>query len=243
MVLLRSLPEFSTMCISAIDFLGDAMNCKGSMFGTIICNDSSWCDSRDEVIDSQSASDRAHEEDLSGRYSDLLDTQSLSSSVHHLLHDSSQLSFQHATGTRRAPDDDIFRLRKSPKESSCNSLPLNELYRCTAWVQDDFSFESEHPKDESKIKCVRIVHWEDRLSDSDSINLKYGCGIFRRNDVIKGAGNKYVFSIQLNRCSAWSLDDSSLIIGDNISSVRRETSPRGSKANMVHWDELVQGTI
>jgi hypothetical protein len=257
MVLLRSLPEFSTMCISAIDFLGDAMyckgsaidylgdalNCKGSVFGTIDCNDSSWCDSRDEVIESKSASDIVYEEDLSTRYGDLLDTQSLSSSIHNLLHDSPQRLGQHAMPTRKISDDDIFRVRKLPQESSRQSLPFNKLNRCTAWIQDDYSFESEQLRDESKMESVRIVHWEDRVHDSDSLNARNGCGIFRPNDVNAEAGNEFLGSCKLHRCSAWSLDDSSLIIDDNVSSVRRASLFRSNQADTVHWDEIVQGTI
>jgi len=243
MVLLRTLPEFSTMCISAIDFLGDTMNCKGSLFGSIYCNESSWCDSRDEVIESKAASDRIQEEDLSSRYGDLLDTQSISSSIHHLLHDSSQRLGQHATATQRTSDDDIFRFRKSPQESSSQSLPFNKLNRCTAWVQDDYSFESENPQDESKIKSIKIVHWEDRVNDSDSLNLKNGCGIFRPNDVTLEGSNEFVGSFNIHRSSAWSLDDSFLIIDGSVASVRRESLVRSNLANIVHWDEIVQGTI
>lgn len=230
------------MCISAIDFLGDAMNCKGSVFGSSIdCNDSSWCDSRDEVIELKSASDRVHEEDLSSRYFDLLDTQSLSSSVHNLLHDSSHRLGQRVMAIRRASDDDIFRFRNSPQESSSQSLPFNKLNRCTAWVQDDCSFESEYPKDESKMKSVRIVDWEDCVNDPDSLSVRRECEIFR--DVNVEASNEFIFSSKLHRCSAWSLDDSSLIINDSVLSVRRESLFRKNQANRVHWDELVQGPI
>lgn len=233
------------MCISAIELLGDAMSCKGSVFSAIDCNDSSWCDSRDEVIEYKSANDGEHEEDLSGRYGDLLDTQSLSSSVHNLLYDSSRRQGQHSmAASRSSSDDDIFRCRRSPLESSCESLPFNKLNRCTAWIQDDYSFESEQFKDESKMESVRIVHWEDRVIDPDFLIAKNGCGIFRPNDGTAKTGNGFCGSFKLHRCSAWSLDDSSsLIIGDNVSSVRRRSYVGGNQANIVHWDELVQGPI
>jgi len=257
MVLLRSLPEFSSMCISAIDFLGDAMyckgspidflgdaiNCKGSIFGTIDCNDAAWCDSRDKVIESKSAKDRDYEEDLSTKYGDLLDTQSLSSSIHNLLCDSPQRQGQHAMPTGRTSDDDIFRFRNSP-QAFRQSFPFNKLNRCTAWIQDDYSFESQQLRDESKTQSVRIVHWEDRVKDSDCLNARNGCGIFRpTNGVNVETGNGFFGSCKLHRCSAWSLDDSSLIIDDNVSSVRRALLVLNNQADTVHWDELVQGTI
>ena len=250
MILLRSMPEFSTMCIGAIDFLGDTMNCKGSVLSSIDCNDSSWCDSRDEeVIESKSASHIAHEEqDLSSRYGDLLDTQSLSSSVHHLLHDSSQRQSQHTTATLPSPsDDDIFRSRNTSQESSNQCLTLNKLNRCTAWIQDDYSFdESERPVEDSKKESdVRIVHWEDRVQDSDSLNAKSGYDIFRSNNVTFGSDSQYFGLCKLHRCAAWSLDgSSSSVVENNISSVRRESLSFGSnEAKIVHWDELVQDVI
>ena len=236
MILLRSLPEFSTMCISAIDFV-DSMNCKGSILSSIDCNDSSWCDSRDEVIESDTVSDKIYEEDLSSRYGELLD-ESMSSSFHNLLHDSSRRLGQHSMSTPRSSDDNIFRCRMPPQESRTQSLPFNDLNRSTAWIQDDYSFESEQPIEESKMESVRIIHWEDRVVDSDFPKLRYGgCGIFRPNS----AANGFCGISKLRRCSAWSLDDSSLIICD--SSVRRQTQFGTNRPNKVHWDERVEGSI
>ena len=226
------------MCINAIELLGDAMHCKGSLLGSIDCNDSSWFESRDEVIESQPVYDRAHEEDLSSRYGDLLDAQSLSSSVRNLLYDSTRRLGQHSMSAQRSSDsDDIFRLRLSPQEPSGQSSPFNKLNRCTAWIQDDYSFESEHPIEESKMESVRAIHWEDRVIDSEFLNVKYGFGIFRPNDLSNG----FCGSSKLNRCLAWSLDDSSLIFRN--SSLRRQSPQGGNRANIVHWDELVEGSI
>jgi len=233
------------MCISAIDFLGDAMNCKGSVLSGIDCNDSSWCDSRDEVVvESKSATKRACEEELSVRYGDLLDTQSLSSSVHHLLHDSSQRLSKQTMTRSRLSDDDIFRSRESPKEEPSNRcLPFNKLNRCTAWVQEDYTIESERPIVESKSEPgVSIVHWEDRLNDSDHVDVKNGCGIFRPNFIL-GPGSIYSGSFKLHRSAAWSLDDSSLVLESEASSVRRNDIVISKKAEIVHWDELVQDSI
>jgi hypothetical protein len=247
MVLLefRSMPDFSTVCISALDFLGDAMNCKGSVLSTIDCNEASWYDSRDEVIESKPGSDGFHEEDLSSRYDSLLDsTQSLSSSLSNLLHDSSQRRGQHSMSTSRIAEDEIFRLKNSPQTTSCHELPFNKLNRCTAWIQDDYSFESEHLREESRIESVRIVHWEDRLNEFDSINMKNGCGIFRPSHITIEAGRGFLGSCRLHRCSAWSLDDdSSLVVDDNVSSARRESRSESNQVYTVHWDELVQGEI
>mmetsp|Transcript_9701 Transcript_9701/g.24170 ORF Transcript_9701/g.24170 Transcript_9701/m.24170 type:complete len:241 (-) Transcript_9701:267-989(-) len=237
MILLRSLPEFTTMCIGAIDFL-DSMNCKGSILGSIDCNDASWCDSRDEVIESESGSDRIYEEDLSSRYGELLH-ESMTSSVQNLLEDSSRQLGQHSMSTPRSSDDDIFRCRMPPQEPSSQPLPFNKLNRSSAWIQDDYSFESEQFVEESKMESVRIIHWEDRVNDSDFPKLQYGCGIFRPNSATTG----FCGSSKLRRCSAWSLDESSLIICDSPVG-RRQTYQMGkNRANIVHWDERVEGTI
>ena len=147
MVLLRSIPELSTIYSNAIDFLGNAMNCKGSssLLDTINCIDSSaWCDSRDEleevVVESSSLSlslslsnkfansnnssntDRGFEEDLSSR--------SLSSSVHQLLYDSSERQSQRTKTdsmpmpmlARQSEDDTIFRSRvEEPTQEASSS--------------------------------------------------------------------------------------------------------------------------
>ena len=233
------------MCISAIETIGDAMNCKGSMLSTIDCNDSAWCDSRDEVTETKCTDVRVYEEDLSSRYGDLLDT-SISSSIHRLLHDSSSHRLDPET-TPRSVGCDIFRCRSSPPECSSQSLPFNQLNRCSAWVQDDFSFESEYPREDSisRVRSVRLVHWEDRLSDSETLDMKNDYGIFRQNELNLKTNNELVGSIKLRRCSAWSLDDSSsLRFDDSFSGVRRrESELRKNQADMVHWDELVQGRI
>lgn len=233
MVLLRSLPEFSTLCINAIELL-DAMNCKGSLLGGIDCNDASWfVESRNEVIESQPDDERCIEDDHSSRYGDLIDTPSLSDSVHNLLCDSSRRSGQ------RSIEDNIFRVRRSSQEPPSISPPSNDLNRCTAWIQDDYSFESEQAREECKMEheSVRIIHWEDRVTDSNFPILKYGCNIFRPSDPT----NEFCGSSKLHRCSAWSTDGSPLILCD--SSVRRQSKHGGDQARVVHWDELVEGAI
>ena len=226
------------MCIGAVDFLGDAMNCKGSVFSTIVCNESSWCDGRDEeIVQSKSANQRVNEDDASGRYGDLIDTQSLSSSVHHLLHDSSQRQRRSPLANTGASSDAIFR---KTQDTTSQSAEFSGLNRCTAWVQDDYSFESERLSDNSRTTSnVRIVHWEDRVSDSESLNSKNGCRIFRPIESASQSDSKCVRGFKLERCAAWSIDESSLI----ASSTRRDTPKIINDAKVVHWDELVQGVI
>lgn len=233
MVLLRSLPEFTTMCINAIELL-DAMNCKGSLLGGIDCNDASWfVESRDEVIESQPDDERCIEEDHSSRYGDLIDTPSLSDSVHNLLCDSSRRSGQ------RSIEENIFRTRRSSQEPPSTSSSFNSLNRCTAWVQDDYSFESEQAREESNMEheSVRIIHWEDRVTDSNFPIQKYGCSIFRPSK----ATDELCGSSKIHRCSAWSMDDSSRMICDSCG--RRQSQQGGDQARVVHWDERVEGAI
>mmetsp|Transcript_27668 Transcript_27668/g.60932 ORF Transcript_27668/g.60932 Transcript_27668/m.60932 type:complete len:247 (+) Transcript_27668:318-1058(+) len=245
MILLRSLPEFSTMCIGAVDFLGDAMNCKGSVFSTVYCNESSCCDGRDEeVLESKSTGHRAYEEDFSGRYGDLLDTHSLSSSVHHLLHDSSQRRLRRTTIEPRVSDDNIFRSRRITQETANQPSAFNQLNRCTAWVQDDYSFESERPSTGlTKKSDVRIVHWEDRVIDPDTLNCVHGCSVFRPNKSTFDSNSKCYGILKLQRCTAWSLDESSFDVENDALSSGRKPIEMSNEAKIVHWDELVEGSI
>ena len=239
MVLLRSLPEFSTMCINAIELLGETMNCKNSMFSSIDCYESSWCDSRDEVIESKPFSYEVHDEDPPSRFGDLLDTQSLSSSVHNLLQDSSQRRSQHPSSEPRTPEDDIFRFRNPAEE--CSSRSLYKLNRCTAWIQDDYSFdESDQFQDEAKMESVRIVHWEDRVSGSECLGPKSGCGIFRPNNPNIEDSNEYLGSCKLHRCLAWSNSDSSILFED---SSLKESIFAMNQPEIIHWDAKIEGPI
>lgn len=244
MVLLRSLPEFSTMCISAIDLLGDVMSCKGSVFGTIDCNQSAWCDSRDEgCTDSTYSCQRTIEEDQSNRYGDLLDTQSLSSSVHNLIHDSSERSLRHAKSPSKKSNMDIFRPPRTAEESSRGTCSL-KLNRCTAWVQDDYSFESECPIQNSEEKSeVRVVHWEDRVIDSNYLNNKNGLAIFRKNNPMLPQSRQGFSLCKLERCTAWSVDDSSWNIENGAHCARDESPVLDEEAKVIHWDELGHGPI
>eukprot|EP00536_Pseudo-nitzschia_multiseries_P005492 jgi/Psemu1/303386/fgenesh1_kg.103_\ len=228
------------MCIGAVDFLGDAMNCKGSVFSTIVCSESSWCDGRDEdVVTSKSSAQRSCDEDISGRYGDLLDTQSLSSSVHHLLHDSSQRRRRRPATTAAISNVNIFR-SKATDEDSNGCAAFGQLNRCTAWVQEDYSVDSEYPSEDlEKRSDTRIIHWEDRLANLESLNAKHGCDIFRRNNSFSHSNNNCSGVFKLQRCTAWSLDDSSLV----VKNVRRESPEISAEAKAVHWDEIVQGSI
>jgi len=240
MILLRSLPEFSTMCIGAVDFLGDAMNCKGSVFSKIVCNESSWSDGRDEeVVVSKSSGQRANDEDLSCRYGNLLETQSLSSSVHNLL-DSSQRRRRPLPTNPVEFSEDIFRSKRATCDDSDECPGFGQLNRCTAWVQDDFSFdETEYPAEEPEKRCDTRIYWEDRIADADSLNTKSGCDIFRRSNSLGDIRSNCTGAFKLERCTAWSLDDSSMV----VKNVRRESPEMSSEAKEVHWDELVKGSI
>jgi len=234
MVILRSIPEFpefSTMCINAIDFVGDAMICKGSVFNTINCYDSP---SRDEETSSKTKkilqdttniykdnTARCSEDDVSSRYGELTDIQSLSSSVHQLLQDSSERESLYARtdSTTMLPrcriqvhdDDKIFR---SVEQDTSNAQfsKFCTLNRCTAWCQDEsyYSFddserhsrvtEESHKRSTTK---VRLVHWDEIVNDSlyaNKTNFEYN--IFRSNDVssLENGDNK-----RLNLCKTGSM--------------------------------------
>ena len=247
MVLLRSIPEFSSMCISAVDFLGDAMNCKGSVFNSINCDESSsWYDSRDEEIaTSNPASHRLREEDQLSRHGDLLDTESLSSSIHLLLHDTSERYRQNSskidsTNTWCLSDDDIFRSRGELGETHSQCLSFCKLNRCAAWSQDDFncySFESEHLPVASKSKSdVRIVHWEDLVQDSLNVETS---DIFRSKRARHEPGNQCINFCKLHRCGAWSVDESSSVAEVKLPCVKEEDN----EPRQIHWDDVVTDLI
>ncbi|OEU16424.1 hypothetical protein FRACYDRAFT_239018 [Fragilariopsis cylindrus CCMP1102] len=262
MVLLRSIPELSTIYSNAIDFLGNAMNCKGSssLLDTINCIDSSaWCDSRDEqeevVVESSSSSlslsnkfansnnssntDRGFEEDLSSR--------SLSSSVHQLLYDSSERQSQRTKTdsmampmlVRQSEDDTIFRSRveeptqeASSSSSSSQCLQFYKLNRCTAWSQDEagcYSFESERyqhhhsitaAEEPKKRSNVRIVHWDEIVHDS--LNTNTNTSNTNNNedntDIFRADSHCFNSLCKLDRCAAWSIDESSSMVGNRLRS-------------------------
>jgi hypothetical protein len=300
MVLLRSIPELSTIYSDAIDFLGDAMNCKGSssLLDTINCIDSSaWYDSRDEqeevVVESSLSSsasslslskkfannnnntDRGFEEDLSSR--------SLSSSVHQLLYDSSERQSLHTKTdsmtmpmlVRQSEDDTIFRSRvEEPTQEASSSLSNNnssqclqfyKLNRCTAWSQDEagcYSFESEREQhhhstaaaeEPKKRSNVRMVHWDEIVHDSLNTNTN-------TNNTNNYEDNTHIFradshclssSCKLDRCAAWSMDESSSMVdsrlrSNSIQELSSQSQQQGdnnnknnnNEAKLVHWDEL-----
>ena len=263
MVLLRSIPELSTIYSNAIDFLGNAMNCKGSssLLDTINCIDSSaWCDSRDEqdevVVESSpslslslsnkfansnnsSNTDRGFEEDLSSR--------SLSSSVHQLLYDSSERQSQRIKMdsttmpmlVRQSEDDTIFRSRveeptqeASSSSSSSQCLQFYKLNRCTAWSQDEagcYSFESERyqhyhsitaAEEPKKRSNVRIVHWDEIVHDS--LNTNTNTSNTNNNedntDIFRADSHCFNSLCKLDRCAAWSIDESSSMVDNRLRS-------------------------
>ena len=303
MVLLRSIPELSTIYSNAIDFLGNAMNCKGSssLLDTINCIDSSaWCDSRDEqeevVVESSSLSlslslsnkfansnnssntDRGFEEDLSSR--------SLSSSVHQLLYDSSERQSQRTKTdsmpmpmlVRQSEDDTIFRSRveeptqeASSSSSSSQCLQFYKLNRCTAWSQDEagcYSFESERDQHHHSITAteepkkrsnVRIVHWDEIVHDS--LNTNTNTSNTNNNedntDIFRADSHCFNSLCKLDRCAAWSIDESSSMVdnrlrsnsiqevssqfqqqGDNENDNNDNDNDADNETKLVHWDEL-----
>jgi hypothetical protein len=227
MVLLRSIPELSTIYSNAIDFLGDAMNCKGSssLLDTINCIDSSaWCDSRDEqeeiVVESSSLSssslslsnkfannnnnsnnntDRGFEEDLSSR--------SLSSSVHQLLYDSSE--------------------RQRSQHTKTDSMTMPMLVKQS---EDDTIFRSR----------VEESTLQEESSNNNNNNNSSQCLQFYK----------------LNRCTAWSQDDVGCYSFESereqhhhhstttaAAAAAAEEPKKRSNVRMVHWDEIVHDSL
>mmetsp|Transcript_21370 Transcript_21370/g.23903 ORF Transcript_21370/g.23903 Transcript_21370/m.23903 type:complete len:329 (-) Transcript_21370:203-1189(-) len=255
MVLLRSLPEFSSMCLNAIDFLGEAMSCTSkdsalvntlNCSNTMNCMDSSaWCatDSRDDeqkegiVTESTSASSSSSSKpsSMEMEVSNSNDNKNnnnasstsrkgvsdeLSSSVHQLLHDSTErtnLSQSHRTDSSTTllsvPEGDITIFRTHDDTNDRTAIDDMEKTRSAQEVEGEEEEESK--------------------SDTDT-------------------PNQGVQFSKLQRCTAWSqADDQNCHIysfeDDNtcllLLSPDTTTHDEEAKVNLVHWDDIVHGVI
>jgi hypothetical protein len=196
MVLQVTIPEFTTMCMSAMAAFESINTCKGVVFGSLICDESAWFnDSRDEGVEVEAkfarscqaselggaAPSRQAEEAPSTTYIDLFDTASVSSSINPAIIQSSyykqrrQINLDSSTTFLPYDDDDIFRSRQSSHESGSQCFQLCRLDRCQAFSSsEDSGCESSsnvHPfKRDSplsgEIAEVRMVHWDELVEDS-----------------------------------------------------------------------------
>ncbi|KAG7366970.1 hypothetical protein IV203_029640 [Nitzschia inconspicua] len=160
MVLLSVIPEFSTMCMQALDAFESINTCKGAMFDSLNCNEAAWSnDSRDEGVEMEAEFGRgsrlcAELEDAPLRQAeegqskprepvlDTIDTMSVSSSINPALVQSTDykqrrhVKLDSFTTFLPYDDDDIFRSRHASQGSDSKCFRLCKLDRCTAFSQD-----------------------------------------------------------------------------------------------------------
>jgi hypothetical protein len=196
MVLLGTIPEFSTMCMSALAAFESINSCKGAVLDGVICNESAWFnDCRDEGVEMEGEvhrSCRASEkegvaplrqpEDASlTSQGEPSDTVSLSSSINPAIIQSSfythrrHIKLDSVVTFLSYDDDDIFRSRQASLGSDSQCFRLCRLDRCKAFSSSqDSAAESSsnvHPlkRDPPAIVGnpeVRLVHWDELVEDS-----------------------------------------------------------------------------
>jgi hypothetical protein len=195
MVMLASIPEFSTMCMQASEAFESISSCKGVVFDSLVCNESVWNihDSRDEEgvevaadFDGRRACEEKEDEDNQSRQEgdahtlDTIDTVSISSSINPAIIRRSDykqrrhIKLDSFTTFLPYEDEDIFRSRRTSQGSDSQCFRLaGKLHRCTAFSQDSTgdAASSVHPlkRDPPQIvECpeVRLVHWDELVEDS-----------------------------------------------------------------------------
>ncbi|KAL3925395.1 MAG: hypothetical protein SGILL_000431 [Bacillariaceae sp.] len=166
MVMLVSIPEFSTMCEGALDAFESMNACKGVVFESLVCNESVWSnhDSRDEegvevaadfegcraCEEEEKVPEEETEEDTSTQSRqglDTLDTISLSSSINPAIirrsdHHKQRRHIKLDSFTTFLPfdEEDIFRSRRTSQGSDSQCFRLaGRLHRCSAFSQDSTS--------------------------------------------------------------------------------------------------------
>mmetsp|Transcript_29095 Transcript_29095/g.54674 ORF Transcript_29095/g.54674 Transcript_29095/m.54674 type:complete len:187 (-) Transcript_29095:309-869(-) len=184
MVTLAVIPEFSTMCINAVDAFESLNTFKGSMFESLICNESTWnIDSRDEGVEVQIENCRTCEEEAtSSRQGDAIETDSVgSSTINSSMRLANQRQSRHIkmdSFTTFLPydDSDIFRTRQASMGSDSQCFRMCRLHRCTAFSQDSVGeTTSVHPLKRDQTASneepeVRMVHWDQLVEDA--VNVK-----------------------------------------------------------------------
>jgi hypothetical protein len=184
MVLLASIPEFSTMCMNALDAFESINTCKGTVFDSLNCSESAWRnDSREDEgveVAAEFESCRACEQDaIASRQGGDLDTISVSSSFIPSTTDLSDykqrrhIKMDSFTTFLPYDDDDIFRSRQASQGSDSQCFRLCRLHRCTAFSQDSAGENSSnvHPLKRDlpltgRDVQVRMVHWDELVEDS-----------------------------------------------------------------------------
>merc|ERR1712238_381749 len=144
--------------------------------------------------------------------------------------------------TRSSLDEDEEEESKSETPNQC--VHISKLQRCAAWSQADesnyhiCSFDDEHD-DESK---VNMVHWDEIVHGSIECDND---PIFRQ-PTLDVAGPHFSFgSGKLDRCAAWSVDDSSNTSSNSMASSRGsvQLGPIQEETTKIHWDEIVKDSI
>eukprot|EP00539_Tryblionella_compressa_P012209 CAMPEP_0178816726 /NCGR_PEP_ID=MMETSP0746-20121128/1504_1 /TAXON_ID=913974 /ORGANISM="Nitzschia punctata, Strain CCMP561" /LENGTH=167 /DNA_ID=CAMNT_0020477767 /DNA_START=18 /DNA_END=521 /DNA_ORIENTATION=+ len=165
MVTLAVIPEFSTMCINAVDAFESLNTFKGSMFESLICNESTWnIDSRDEGVEVQIENCRTCEEEATSSRQGSNQRQS-----RHIKMDSFTTFLPY-------DDSDIFRTRQASMGSDSQCFRMCRLHRCTAFSQDSVGeTTSVHPLKRDQTASneepeVRMVHWDQLVEDA--VNVK-----------------------------------------------------------------------
>jgi hypothetical protein len=155
-LLLMSIPEFSTMCKNAQAAFESINTCKGAVFDSLNCNELAWfSDSRDEGVEVEAefgqscqaskqvgaaTSLRQPVETPPSTYGESHnDTLSISSSINPAIIESSyhakqrHIKLDSATIFQAYDDDEIFRSRQASQGSDSQCFRLCRLDRCQAF--------------------------------------------------------------------------------------------------------------
>jgi hypothetical protein len=199
-MVLTVIPEFSALCMQALDAFESINTCKGVVFEGLNCDESAWySDSRDEGVEVEAEFGKracVQEEEAPLRQIEeaplkpeepILDTISVSSSINPAIirsadHTQQRRHIKLDSFTTFLPydDDEIFRSRQASLGSDSKCFRLCRLSRCTAFSQDSIGDTSStcnvhplkrDPPSSGESTDVYMVHW-DELVEEPLVNTR-----------------------------------------------------------------------